>query len=166
MHEITAKQTLGRLGIAQPTFYRWPNLYQRFGEDALEDRRPGPRQAWNRIPEKVQGQILAMALERCDLSPRELAVTFTDERRYFVSEASVYRLLKRRDLITSPNFIVMKAASELKDKTTAPIQLWQTECLRPSRNFSHGMQLAMTNMSHRSYGACVGRSPVNELVDE
>jgi len=68
-----------------------------------------------------------MALERCELSPRELAVTFTDEQGYFVSEASVYRLLKRQDLITSPNFIVMKAASEFKDKTTAINQLWQTD---------------------------------------
>ena len=124
---LPAKQTLDRLGIARPTFYRWYDLYQRFGEDALEDRRPGPRRAWNRIPADVQGQILEMALERCELSPRELAVTFTDTQRYFVSEASVYRLLKAHDLITSPNFIVMKAASEFKDKTTAPNQLWQTD---------------------------------------
>ena len=124
---LPAKQTLDRLGIARPTFYRWYDLYQRFGEEALEDRRPGPRRAWNRIPEEVQDNILDMALERCELSPRELAVTFTDEQRYFVSEASVYRLLKAHDLITSPNFIVMKAASEFKDKTTAPNQLWQTD---------------------------------------
>jgi len=58
-----------------------------------------------------------------DLSPRELAVTFTDTKRYFVSEASVYRLLKAHDLITSPNFIVIKAASEFKDKTTAINQM-------------------------------------------
>ena len=36
------------------------------------------------------------------------------------------RLLKAHDLITSPAFIVMKAADEFKDKTTAPNQLWQT----------------------------------------
>ena len=52
---------------------------------------------------------------------------FTDVERYFVSEASVYRLLKALDLITSPAFIVMKAADEFKDKTTAPNQLWQTD---------------------------------------
>ena len=52
---------------------------------------------------------------------------FTDTERYFVSEASVYRLLKAHDLITSPAFIVMKAADEFKDKTTAPNQLWQTD---------------------------------------
>jgi transposase InsO family protein len=54
-------------------------------------------------------------------------VTFTDERSYFISEASVYRLLRSHDLITSPAFIVMKAASEFRDKTTAPNQLWQTD---------------------------------------
>ena len=124
---LPAKQTLDRLGIARPAFYRWYDLYLRFGEDALADRRPGPRRGWNRIPDKVRGDILDMALERTDLSPRELAVTFTDEQRYFVSEASVYRLLKAHDLITSPAFIVMKAASEFKDKTTAINQLWQTD---------------------------------------
>jgi transposase InsO family protein len=54
-------------------------------------------------------------------------VRFTDEHKYFVSEASVYRLLKAHDLITSPAFIVMKAADEFRDKTTAPNQLWQTD---------------------------------------
>ena len=52
---------------------------------------------------------------------------FTDEAKYFVSEASVYRLLKAHDLITSPAYIVIKAAEEFKDKTTAPNQLWQTD---------------------------------------
>ena len=52
---------------------------------------------------------------------------FTDTEGYFVSEASVYRLLKAHDLIASPAFIMMKAADEFKDKTTAPNQLWQTD---------------------------------------
>jgi putative transposase len=54
-------------------------------------------------------------------------VTFTDTRGYFVSESSVYRLLKAQDLITSPAYIVLKAADEFADKTTAPNQLWQTD---------------------------------------
>ena len=68
-----------------------------------------------------------MALELPELSPRELAVRFTDENKYFVSEASVYRLLKAHDLITSPAYVVIKAANEFKDKTTAVNQLWQTD---------------------------------------
>jgi transposase InsO family protein len=66
-------------------------------------------------------------LDEPTLSPRELALRFTDTENYFVSEASVYRLLKAHDLIASPAFIVMKAADEFKDKTTAPNELWQTD---------------------------------------
>ena len=72
-------------------------------------------------------RIVDLALEEPDLSPRELAVRFTDTEKYFVSEASVYRLLKAHDLIASPAYIVIKAAEEFKDKTTAPNQLWQTD---------------------------------------
>ena len=75
----------------------------------------------------MRERIVELALDRPELSPRELAVTFTDTQSYFVSEASVYRLLKANDLITSPAFIVIKAADEFKDKTTAPNQLWQTD---------------------------------------
>jgi putative transposase len=53
------------------------------------------------------------------LSPRELAVRFTDRESYFVSEASVSRL--------QPGLHRQKAADEFKDKTTAPNQLWQTD---------------------------------------
>jgi RNA-directed DNA polymerase len=54
-------------------------------------------------------------------------VRFTDDKQYFVSEASVYRLLKAHDLITSPAYVVIKAANEFKDTTTAVNQLWQTD---------------------------------------
>ena len=90
-------------------------------------RNTQPDRVWNRIPDDVRVQILDMALELPELSPRELAVRFTNENKYFVSEASVYRLLKAHDLITSPAFIVIKAGDEFKDKTTAPNQLWQTD---------------------------------------
>jgi len=75
----------------------------------------------------VRQRIIKLVLDEPTLSPRELAVRFTDTDGYFVSEASVYRLLKAHDLIASPAFIVMKAADEFKDKTTAPNQLWQTD---------------------------------------
>ncbi len=82
---------------------------------------------WNRIPDDVRARIVQLALDEPELSPRELAVRFTDTESYFVSEASVYHLLKAHDLITSPAFIVVKAADEFRDKTTAPNQLWQTD---------------------------------------
>ena len=44
-----------------------------------------------------------------------------------MSEATVYRLLKAHDLITSPAFIVMMAASEFTNKTSRPNEMWQTD---------------------------------------
>jgi putative transposase len=120
-------RTLERLGIPRATFYRWYDRYQAGGPEALDDRSPRPDRVWNRIPDTVREKIKTLALEESALSPRELAVRFTDTESYFVSEASVYRLLKALDLIASPAYIVMKAADEFKDKTTAPNQLWQTD---------------------------------------
>ena len=124
---LPARQTLDRLGVPRTTFYRWYDKYLSDGVDGLEDRSPKPSKVWNRIPDDIRDQIVDFALEEPELSPRELAVRFTDTKSYFVSEASVYRLLKAQDLITSPAFIVIKAANEFKDKTTAPNQLWQTD---------------------------------------
>jgi len=124
---LPVRRTLEKLGIPKATFYRWYDLYRDLGPEALHDRRPRPDRVWNRIPDSVRKRIIKMALDCPELSPRELAVRFTDTESYFVSEASVYRLLKAHDLITSPAFIVMKAADEFKDKTTAPNQLWQTD---------------------------------------
>ncbi|WP_394889531.1 IS3 family transposase [Mesorhizobium sp. AaZ16] len=124
---LSARRTLQKLGIPRSTFNRWYDRFLAGGVDALEDRRPRPNRVWNRIPDEVRDQLIDLALNEPELSPRELAVTFTDTKGYFVSESSVYRLLKVHDLITSPAFIVIKAADEFHDKTTAPNQLWQTD---------------------------------------
>ena len=124
---LSARKTLAKLGIPRTTFYRWYDRYLMRGEAALKDRSPKPAHVWNRIPNEIRSKIVKLALKEAELSPRELAVQFTDTENYFVSEASVYRLLKAHDLITSPAFIVIKAASEFKDKTTTINQLWQTD---------------------------------------
>ncbi|WP_392665082.1 IS3 family transposase [Amaricoccus sp. B4] len=124
---LPAKRTLDMIGVPRTTFYRWYDRYLALGAVGLEDRPSRPSRVWNRIPDKVRRQIVDLALDQPELSPRELAVRFTDSRRYFVSEASVYRVLKAHDLITSPAFTVIKAAGEFQEKTTRPNQLWQTD---------------------------------------
>ena len=124
---LPTKRTLEKLGIPKTTFYRWYDRYLVGGPEALEDRRPTPSRVWNRIPTPVREKIKDLALKESELSPRELAVRFTDTEKYFVSEASVYRILKSYDLITSPAYVVLSAADEFQDKTTRPNQLWQTD---------------------------------------
>ncbi len=116
-----------RAPIPRTTFYRWYDRYLQRGEVGLQDKSPKPNHVWNRVPIEVKRKVVDLALKETELSPRELAVTFTDQERYFVSESTVYRTLKAHDLITSPAFIVLKAADEFQHKTTAINQLWQTD---------------------------------------
>jgi putative transposase len=117
---LAARRTLAKLGIPRSSFYRWYDRNQRGGPEALADRPSRPDRVWNRIPEAIRSQIVDLALDQPELSPRELAVRFTDEQEYFVSKTSVYRLLKAHDLVTSPAYIVIQAAEAFKDKTTRP----------------------------------------------
>ena len=120
---LPVRRTLDKLGVLPARFYRWYDRYQSGGYEALKDRPPRPKQVWNRIPDDVRGRVLRLALDAPELSPRELATRFIDTEGYFVSEASVYRLLKAHALITSPAFVVIKAADAFKDKTVRPNQL-------------------------------------------
>ena len=124
---LPTRQTLKILGIPSSTYYDWYARWSDGGVDALADRSPRPRSVWNRIPEKVREDVVDFALEHEDLTPRELAVKYTDEKRYFVSESSVFRILSAEDLITAPAHVVIRAADEFRDKTSRPNELWQTD---------------------------------------
>ena len=65
---LPVKRTLEQNGVSRAKFYRWYDLFRRFGKKGLEDRCAGPHRAWNRIPDEVRGQIIDMALERPQLS--------------------------------------------------------------------------------------------------
>ncbi len=124
---LPVRRTLEQIAVSKSTFYAWYDRYRDGGFDALEDRSPCPKRSWNRIPDETREKIVKFALDEPELSPREIAFGFTDKQKSFVSEASVYRILKARGLITSPAFIVMKAADKFANPTTAINQLWQTD---------------------------------------
>jgi putative transposase len=124
---LSVRQTLLRLDIHKSTFYNWLKRYQEGGIDGLEDRKSKPCQVWNKLPQHQQSEIIELALEKPELSPRELAVTYTDEQSSFVSESTVYRLLKAHDLITSPAYILMQAADKFHNPTTRANEMWQTD---------------------------------------
>ena len=58
---------------------------------------------------------------------RELAWRLTDREGHFLSESSVYRILKAYALIPSPAFIVLSAGKAFRHPTHRPNELWQTD---------------------------------------
>jgi transposase InsO family protein len=119
--------TLRELGIARATFYDWYARYAEHGLNGLSRKASTVKRFWNRIPDEVRHDVVEIALEHPALTPRELAAKITDEHGYYISESSVYRLLKARDLIPSPNYIVITAADRFQHPTTAVHELWQTD---------------------------------------
>ena len=85
---LPVRRTLDKIGIPKTTFYAWLDRFAAGGFDALEDRKPQPKRVWNRIQNEIRDKIIERALEQPELSPREIAVTFTDAEKTFVSEAA------------------------------------------------------------------------------
>ena len=125
--ELSVKQTLQELEVPRSTFYDWYQRYQQDGPDGLADRQPERCQFWNQIPQQIREYVVDVALEHTEKSPRELALYITDNDGYFISESSVYRILKSYDLITSPAFEIVTAKDEFEHKTTRINEMWQTD---------------------------------------
>lgn len=125
--DLSIKKTLAELDVPSSTFYRWYHRYQKDGFDGLVDKQPWPKQFWNRIPQAVRDQIVDLALTYPDKSPRQIAWLFVDEKGYFVSESSVYRILKGFDLVKSPVFQMVSTKDKFDDPTTRVNEMWQTD---------------------------------------
>ena len=111
---LPVRRTLDQLGIPKSTFYGRYERYRWGGDDAMMDGQPRSERIRKRISDKVCDAVLALALEKPELSARELALRYIERQGHFASKSSVYRLLKAHVLITSPAFILMKAADELR----------------------------------------------------
>jgi transposase InsO family protein len=125
--DLSVRKTLAHLDIHRSTFYNWLRRYHDDGVDGLDDMKPVVDLVWNKIPAVHCTAIIDLALAEPQLSPRELAVTYTDDKSYFVSESSVYRLLKAQDLITSPAYILMQASDKFQQPSLRVNELWQTD---------------------------------------
>lgn len=124
---LSVKKTLEELQVPRSTFYSWYQRYQEHGMDGLKNKKLKVKQFWNRIPDHVRGQIVNLALEYPDESPRQLTYRFIDDKAYFVSESSVYRILKGYDLIESPAFDVITAKDKFDNPTKRLNEMWQTD---------------------------------------
>jgi transposase-like protein len=125
--DLSARRTLREIQVPRATFYRWYRRYREDGLNGLQARPFAARRYWNRIPAAIRQRVVDLALAAPERTPRELAWQFTDREGHFLSEASVYRILKAYDLITSPAFVVLTAGKTFRHPTRRPNELWQTD---------------------------------------
>lgn len=125
--DLGVRRTLVELDVPRSSFYRWYKAYQERGYDGLSDPLPQRRRFWNRIPEAEREKVVERALAQPELTPRELAWRITDHEGYFISESSVYRILKAYDLVTSPAYVLLTAKDRFDHPSRRVNELWQTD---------------------------------------
>lgn len=124
---LSVRRTLRQLDIPRSTFYQWYKRYQEYGYEGLTPQHRTPQQFWNAIPEWEKERVVEVAREYPEKCCREVAFHITDKEGYFISESSVYRILKAHDLVTSPVYTVISAKDHFENPTTRIHELWQTD---------------------------------------
>jgi transposase len=99
---LSVKATLKELGIHRSAFYEWYKRHPEKGYNGLADMPFERRGYWNQLPVREKERVVELALERADLSWREWAWHIIDQQGWFISESSVYWILKSTGLITTP----------------------------------------------------------------
>ncbi len=122
---LPRSRALAQLRLSRSTYYRW---LKRLGESSLKDKKDGSPIPWNKIRPEEEDRILADARASPDLSARQLAWAVTDSGSGYVSESTVYRILKREGLIKPAEITGFKAGKEYCRKTKQPNELWATDC--------------------------------------
>ena len=112
--ELSCRRTLAELGLPKSTYYRW---LKRQAKGRLQDRKGGSSLPWNKISPEEEATVLDEARASPDLSPRQLAWKVTDTGRIYISESTVYRILKKEGLIKPAEIIGFKAGKEYRRKT-------------------------------------------------
>ena len=77
--------------------------------------------------------MVELALAKPELSPRELAYHIVDHEKTFISESSVYRILKAFDLVASPCYVVLSARDRFEHPTRRANEMWQTDFSVPQK---------------------------------
>ena len=125
---VPRRRALAQLGLPKSTYYRW---LRRQTEGRLQDTKGGSPTPWNKLgPEEVSPFLGRVAQARTlpELSARQLALRIVDSEGSYVSESTVFRILKREGLIKPAEVVGFKAGKEYHRKTKRPNELWATDC--------------------------------------
>ena len=124
---MSISDALARYDVPRSTYYRWKRQLRTLGIKGLEDDKPYRARTWNQLLPWQVDKILEYATFFPELSSREISLYITDNEGFSISESTVYRRLKERDLIRQPAIRTFPASQEFCQKTTGIDQLWQMD---------------------------------------
>lgn len=124
---LPVRDALARLEVPVSTYYRWRHRFRHQGVTGLRDGSSFKGSVWNQLLPEERAKVLTVADREPAWSPREVACHITDHHGVSISEATVYRILKRAGLVKPREVKTFPAGPEYSVKTVAPNQQWQTD---------------------------------------
>jgi putative transposase len=119
------KRTLSVLGIAASSYYRWRQEAK--GSQQVPPESVRPVQAYEATDEEKQ-KVREYALKYPGIRHRELSWRMVDEDVVYLSQSTVYRILKEQNLV-SPWRRRKKRTREEEEKATRPNERWATDLM-------------------------------------
>ena len=121
------EKALKHLDVPRSTYYRWKAKFKKYGKRGLQDKSSKPHRQWNEVLAHERDLILKLANDNPELSSREISYKMTDEHESYVSESTVFRVLKSNGMIRSRELKTFPAGPEYKYKPKVINEQWQTD---------------------------------------
>jgi putative transposase len=115
-------QTLAEVGIPRRTYYNWVRQ-EKGGVKKSKNSRP-----LNRIKGEEEKLVIDHARASPELSSRQLSLKLVDDYGCWISESTVFRILKREGLVKKAEIRGFAAGREYHRKTKKPNEMWATDC--------------------------------------
>jgi len=118
---LPLEKLLDQLGVSKSTYYRWLKLQS---EGRLHEANGDSHLAWNKLRPEEEQIILARARALPELTIRQLALRIIDSDGVYVSESTIYRILKREGLVNPGKRLGFNIGKEYHRKTKGTHELW------------------------------------------
>jgi len=122
---LNKSEALAEMGIPRRTYYNWA---RRGKESELGGGKSKSRRPWNKVKSGEEKLVIDQARASPELSPRQLALRLVDKDACWVSESTVYRILRREGLVKRAEVKGFAAGKEYHRKTRRPNEMWATDC--------------------------------------
>lgn len=100
-HSGNTAKTCRYFGVSRSTFYRWQRRYNKSGEAGLKNEKPIPINPANKTPGEVEEKVLYLR-KKYHLGPIRIVWYLARYHGIRISDASVYRILKRNGVSRLP----------------------------------------------------------------
>ena len=122
---LSKRQALAEIGIPRRTYY---NRVRREEQSKLRDAKSRSGRPWNKVKVDEEKLVIDQARASPELSPRQVAIRLIDQYGCWLSESTVYRILRREGLVKRVEVKGFAAGKEYHRKTSKPNEMWATDC--------------------------------------